>query len=112
MANAEFRSLFADRVQWHCFGNDAFTPAGQLALWNVRGAEIDQAVIGESACWVDSTRATTLTREKDWVPRMNYFRNSRFPARTGTTDFETEQVTVHAPSITPQFFLRMRFTKP
>jgi hypothetical protein len=57
MANAEFRSLFADRVQRHCFGNGALTPARQLALWNARGAEIDQAVIGESARWGDSARA-------------------------------------------------------
>ena len=28
MANAEFRALFADRVQRHCFGNGALAPAG------------------------------------------------------------------------------------
>ena len=83
MANAEFRSLFADRVQRHCFGNGALTPAVQLALWNARGTEIDQAVIGESARWGDSARATPLTRDTHWLPRMNYFRNSWFPVRTG-----------------------------
>ena len=76
MANAEFRALFADRVQRHCFGNGALAPAGQLALWNVRGAEIGQAVIGESARWGDSNSASPLNRDNHWVPRMNYFRRS------------------------------------
>ena len=83
MANAEFRALFADRVQRHCFGSGALTPAGQLAAWNARGAEIDQAVIGESARWGDSNSVSPLNRDNHWVPRMNYFRNSWFPARTG-----------------------------
>ena len=83
MANAEFRALFADRVQRHCLGTGTLTIAGQLALWNVRGAEIDLAVIGESARWGDASRTAPLTRDTDWVPRMNYFRNTWFPARTG-----------------------------
>ena len=83
MANAEFRSLFADRVQKHCFGSGALTPAGQTVLWQARAAEIDQAVIGESARWGDSARAAPLTRDNDWVPRINFFVNSWFPARTG-----------------------------
>jgi hypothetical protein len=83
MANAEFRSFFADRVQKHCFGNGALTPAGQTALWQARAAEIDQAVIGESARWGDSARAAPLTRDTDWLPRINFFVNSWFPSRTG-----------------------------
>ncbi len=82
MANAEFRSLFADRVQKHCYGAGAFTPASQLAIWNARAAEIDQAVIGESARWGDAATSPPLTRDAHWLPRINYFRNSWFPART------------------------------
>ncbi len=83
IANPEFRSLFADRVQRHCFGAGALTPAGQLASWNTRAAEIDLAVIGESARWGDASRSAPLTRDTDWLPRINYFRSSWFPARTG-----------------------------
>ena len=82
MANAEFRSLFADRVQRHCFSNGTLTPAGQIAVWQARAAEIDLAVIGESARWGDSNRATPLTRDDHWLPRINYFVNSWFPSRT------------------------------
>ena len=83
MTNAEFKSLFADRVQKHCFANGALTPASQTAVWQTRAAQIDLAVIGESARWGDSARATPLTRDTDWVPRINYFVNSWFPTRTG-----------------------------
>lgn len=86
MANAEFRQLFADRVQKHCFGNGALTPAGQAAIWQARAAQIDQAVIGESARWGDSNRTpqqTPLSRDEHWLPRINFFLNSWFPTRTG-----------------------------
>ncbi len=82
MANAEFRVLFADRVQKHCFGAGAYTAASQLAIWNARAAEIDQAVIGESARWGDAASGTPLTRDAHWLPRINFFRTSWFPART------------------------------
>ena len=82
MTNAEFRSLFADRVQRHCFANGTLTPAGQIAVWQARAAQIDLAVIGESARWGDSARATPLTRDDHWLPRINYFVNSWFPSRT------------------------------
>ncbi len=82
MANAEFRSIFADRVQRHCFGNGALTAVAQAATWQHRATELDLAVIGESARWGDSARATPLTRNNDWLPRINFFLNNWFPTRT------------------------------
>ena len=82
MANTEFRSLFADRVQKHCFANGALTATAQLATWNARAAEIDLAVIGESARWGDSVRTAPLTRNDHWLPTIQSFRNEWFPTRT------------------------------
>ncbi len=105
MANAEFRSLFADRVQKHCFGNGALTPAAQAAVWTQRAAQIDQAVIGESARWGDSARSTPLTRDEHWVPRINYFLNSWFPTRTSNVIAQLQArgyfPTLAAPTVAP-----------
>ncbi len=105
MANAEFRSLFADRVQKHCFAGGALTPASQAAVWQQRAAEIDLAVIGESARWGDASRAAPLTRDDHWLPRIQYFLNSWFPARTGIVITQLRQAgyfpALEAPALSP-----------
>lgn len=83
MANAEFRSLFADRVQRHCFNGGALTAAGQTAAWQARTDEIDLAVIGESARWGDGASGTPLTRDAHWLPSVQAFVTNWFPQRTG-----------------------------
>ncbi len=105
MANAEFRALFADRVQKHCFANGTLTAAGQLAIWNSRAAELDLAVIGESARWGDSARLAPLTRNDHWLPAVNAFRTSWFPARTANVITQLRNrgyfPTLEAPVLSP-----------
>lgn len=55
-ANPEFRLLFADRVRKHFFHGGALTPEEAAERWRARAAEIDRAVVGESARWGDRRR--------------------------------------------------------
>lgn len=52
--NADFRMRVADRVQRHFFGDGALTPVKAAARFRARMAEINFAVVGESARWGDA----------------------------------------------------------
>ena len=77
----EFKTLVADRVYRHCFNNGVLTPATALAMFNARTAEIDRAVVAESARWGDSKTATPLTRD-NWLNACNNVRGGFIPGRT------------------------------
>ena len=62
-ANVEFRVRFADHVQKHLFNNGPLTPAAAVARWNSVEAQLDRAVVGESARWGDKLRDTALHAE-------------------------------------------------
>ncbi len=47
----EFRRLFGDRVQKHLFNGGALTSSNNVARMQARAAEIDRAIVGESARW-------------------------------------------------------------
>jgi len=56
-AHPEFNRQFGDHVQQHCFNGGALTPAPAEARWSQRQAEIDRAIVGESARWgIGNTR--------------------------------------------------------
>lgn len=89
--NADFRRLFADRVQKHCFGDGALTSENALETWQVRAGEIAKAIHAESARWGDYRRDVhswqtgpyeLYTKETHWLPQMNYIVNTYFPNRT------------------------------
>jgi hypothetical protein len=77
----EFRSLFADRTYRHCFNNGVLTPAKALEIFNARAAQMDRAVVGESARWGDSKSATPFTRST-WLAACDTVRSSFIPGRT------------------------------
>ncbi len=62
----EYRMQFADFVQRHLFGEGALTPDSAQARVQARMAEIDLAIIGESARW-----GRGRTRDGDWIPAAN-----------------------------------------
>ncbi len=85
----EFRLLFADRVQKHCFNGGALSLAANQNRWSGLAAQLDKAIVAESARWGDTadetpygTNAskTVYTREADWLPTVNNVRNSYLPA--------------------------------
>ncbi|PYM14579.1 MAG: hypothetical protein DME18_06385 [Verrucomicrobia bacterium] len=82
-ANAEFNLRCADRIQKHFFNGGALTPQAAIARFMKRKAEIDRAVVGESARWGDAQREPPLTRNAEWMAEINRIINSYMPQRTG-----------------------------
>ncbi|MBN2201367.1 carbohydrate-binding protein, partial [bacterium] len=80
--NAEYRLRFADRVYRHFFNHGALTEAKCRERLAARAAEIDQAVIGESARWGDAKMWWgARTRDDDWLPAVNWVLDEFFPGR-------------------------------
>ncbi len=50
-ANADYRLLFADRVQRHLFNGGALTQEVTDPIFAARVAEVDRAIVGDSARW-------------------------------------------------------------
>lgn len=80
-ANAEFRQLFADRIQLHLFNQGALTVASNLARWNARIGEVEAAVVAESARWGDYRRPERpYTREVEFLSSNAWMQAVFFPS--------------------------------
>lgn len=118
--NAEFRVLFGDRVQRHFFNGGPFAvnpvlPAWDpthpernrpAALYNRRVAEIDTALVAESARWGDNQRpAEPYTRDGEYEETLRWLNDTYFPQRSGVVLNQLRQAglfpTVAAPGIAP-----------
>jgi len=80
--NPEFRLRFGDRVHRHFFQNGVLTPRSTVNRWMARAAEIDRAIVAESARWGDLHAINPFTRE-DWLQEQRFLINSYFTAREG-----------------------------
>jgi hypothetical protein len=79
-----FVARVAARIQKHFTGDGALTPARALERFNRRRAEIDRAVVAESARWGDAKRMPSqppLGRD-DWLVQINRVTNTYLPQRT------------------------------
>jgi hypothetical protein len=81
-ANAEFRLAFADRAQKHLFNGGALTPESAAARWLKRAAEVDEAMLAESARWGYYRRKTPYTRDKEYAQEQQRLLKTYFPQRT------------------------------
>jgi len=80
-ANAEFRQLFADRVQRHLFNNGALSVSNNIARYNARVTEIDRAIVAESARWGDFYRPSQpYLREVEWLGTNQWMGQVFFPS--------------------------------
>lgn len=79
--SAEFRLNVADRVQKHFFNGGALTPQAAAARFEARAAEIDRAIVGESARWGDAQRSPAYTRD-DWQTAIQNVLTQIFPTRS------------------------------
>lgn len=96
--NPEYRLKFSDRLQKFCFtggalfvdtNNPAVDPAHPernrpAALYMKRIAEIDPAIVLESARWGDSASGhedAPYTRNVEWLNELNWLRDTYFPQR-------------------------------
>ena len=81
----EFRLRFADRVQRHLFNGGALSPSAITARWNARVAEIDRAIVAESARWGDyqpnlSHPGQPYRREVEWQAHLAWMAANYWPA--------------------------------
>jgi len=90
--NSEFKLRVADRLQKHFFNNGPLTPEATLARYNKLAAEINLAIIGESARWGDyrrdvhtnpaTAKFSVLTRNNHWLPEVTNQVNKYLPQRS------------------------------
>ncbi|MBV7336085.1 CotH kinase family protein [Chloroflexi bacterium TSY] len=89
--NAEFRILFADRIQHHLFGDGALTPAASQARYATLVGKIEDAVVAESARWGDYRRDLhpyqsppfeLYTRDLHWMAEQHRLTTLYFPQCT------------------------------
>jgi len=83
MLHPEYRMRFVDRTYRHFFNGGVLTPGACIQRFNRRVAEVDMAIIAESARWGDAKRSTPRTRDSDWRPDINRMVTNYFPQRTG-----------------------------
>jgi len=109
-SSPEFRMRFADRVHRHLFNGGALTQENNVARWLARTAEIDKAVIAESARWGDAQSNHTrpgqpYTRENAWLPHLAWMATNYWPRQPATalTRFRTAALypAVSAPRLSP-----------
>jgi len=69
-ANAEYRMHFADLVHKFFFNDGVLTYSKAADMYLARKAQIDRAIVGESARWGDTRQSTPGTRA-DWLEIQN-----------------------------------------
>ncbi len=79
----EFQRLYADRIYKHLYGDGALTPEANAVRLREIAAQIDRAIVGESARWGDGkdNSGRPATRDRSWIPRIDNIADSYFPAR-------------------------------
>jgi hypothetical protein len=66
-ANPDFRMTFADRAYYHLFDDGALTDGAAKQRWLALQAQIDTAIVGESARWGDTRYPEQPIRRGDWL---------------------------------------------
>ena len=79
----EYQLRFADRVQKFFFNDGPMTVERATAQLDSRFAQIDQAIIAESARWGDQHNEPPLTK-KTWLAEVDWLRNTFLARRTET----------------------------
>ena len=114
LENSEFKQLFADRVQKHCFNVGALTPEVAKNRWMKRADEIDTAIVAESARWGDYRRDVHrfnsngpfyLYDRQFWLDEQSFLVNSYFPNRTATFITQLKDAGMFPNINAPQLFI-------
>lgn len=101
--NSDYRMRFADHVFRHFYNNGVFCPEPSKSRYQARAAQIENAIIAESARWGDSKIEPARTKHDDWIPELERIYNEYMPKRT---EIVIEQFRADSlyPSIEPPVF--------
>ena len=102
-ANAGFRLRFADRVHRCFFNGGPLTPAANDARWKRRTAEIDRALVAESARWGDAMRATPYRREVEWAAANRWMQDEFWPKNQAIALGRFRRVGLYPAVVAPSF---------
>ena len=113
--NADFRRLFADRVHFHFFNGGALTPESCIERYMKRAAEIDLAIIAESARWGDYRRDVhqyqtkgpfdLYTKNDYWLPAQLFIVNDYFPDRIQVFIQQAQSANLYPTVNAPVFYI-------
>jgi len=112
--NEDFRRLFADRVQLHCFNGGVLTPEASIKRWMKRANEIDLAIIAESARWGDYRRDVhqyyesgpfDLYTKQHWLTEQAFLIRDYFPDRTNEFIKQLREAGLFPDIDAPQFLI-------
>lgn len=81
--NAEFRVLVGDRAHQHLFGDGALTPEQTIARFDALAAQVEAALVAESARWGDQHNAEPYTVDAHWRVERDRVRAEYLPQRSG-----------------------------
>ncbi|MCW8850763.1 MAG: CotH kinase family protein, partial [Melioribacteraceae bacterium] len=99
--NKNYRLRFADRVYKHFFNNGALTLENNRSRLNERKAEIETAIIAESARWGDSKGQ--LKTKVHWNDEINNILYNYLPSRAVTVLSQLKLKELFLPDNPPQF---------
>lgn len=77
LASPEYKQAFIDHIQKYMFNFGALTYEANIERLQARVAEVDGAVIAESARWGDA-QVTTPLNKTQWQAEINWFKNTYF----------------------------------
>lgn len=103
-ASPEYVMRFADRIYRHFFNGGALTTENNLARFDARAAEIEAAVVAESARWGDA-QATPARTVANWRTARNATRSaisSRYNAFLNEARSRGFYPTVEPPKLSPR----------
>lgn len=106
----EFRMLFADRVHQHFSAGGVLAPASAAARYRRLAAQLEPAILGESARWGDYRRQIhpyktppfeRYTPDDHWRPEVQRLLTQYFPARTTLALEQFKQAGLYPPVAAP-----------
>ena len=77
----DYRTRFDARVGMHLFDGGALTREANDVRLAQRRAEMESAIVAESARWGDAKRHPARTYDDDWVPAMQRLEEEWLPSR-------------------------------
>lgn len=103
--NSTYRRLFADRMYEIFFNDGLLTSQNAINLYNKRLAEVDRAVVPESARWGDNRRDEPYTRNEEWVAERDWLLDTYFPERTNIVLEQLQRQGLYPKATAPRFII-------